>query len=55
MKKDIAVISSRYNPSRFPGKSLANVCGKPMTWWACQQVNKVKEEKLLGQVQENKK
>lgn len=41
--KIIGVIPARYNSSRFPGKPLADICGKPMIWWVCQQVRKVKE------------
>lgn len=41
--KVIAVIPSRYQSSRFPGKPLADLCGKPMIWWVCQQVRKVQE------------
>jgi len=31
--KNIGVIPARYNSSRFPGKPLADICGKPMIWW----------------------
>ena len=31
--KIIGVIPARYNSSRFPGKPLADICGKPMIWW----------------------
>ena len=41
--KVIAVIPARYQSSRFPGKPLADLCGKPMIWWVCQQVRKVSE------------
>lgn len=41
--KIIAVIPARYGSSRFPGKPLADICGKPMIWWVYQQVLKVKE------------
>lgn len=41
--KVIAVIPARYQSSRFPGKPLADLCGKPMIWWVCQQVRKVAE------------
>lgn len=41
--KIIAVIPSRYKSSRFPGKPLADICGKPMIWWVYNQVTKVKE------------
>lgn len=39
--KVIAVIPSRYGSSRFPGKPLMDICGKPMIWWVYQQVIKV--------------
>lgn len=38
--KIIAVIPARYQSSRFPGKPLADICGKPMLWWVYQQVKK---------------
>ncbi|WP_079914168.1 3-deoxy-manno-octulosonate cytidylyltransferase [Paenibacillus sp. 32352] len=41
--KVIGVIPARYNSSRFPGKPLADICGKPMVWWVYQQAKKVKE------------
>lgn len=41
--KTIAVIPSRYQSSRFPGKPLADLCGKPMIWWVYGQVKKVEE------------
>ncbi len=41
--KTIAVIPARYNSSRFPGKPLADLCGKPMIWWVYNQVKKVRE------------
>lgn len=41
--KVIGVIPARYQSSRFPGKPLADICGKPMIWWVYQQVKKVKE------------
>ncbi len=40
--KVIAIIPARYKSSRFPGKPLADICGKPMIWWVYQQVRKVK-------------
>lgn len=43
MKKAIAIIPSRYGSSRFPGKPLANICGRPMLWWVYNQVKKVEE------------
>lgn len=46
--KCIAVIPARYASSRFPGKPLVDICGKPMVWWVYQQVAKIKEfEKIL--------
>ena len=41
--KIIGVIPARYKSSRFPGKPLADICGKPMIWWVYQQAQKVKE------------
>lgn len=41
--KIIGVIPARYKSSRFPGKPLCDICGKPMIWWVYQQVLKVKE------------
>lgn len=40
--KVIAVIPARYKSTRFEGKPLADICGKPMIWWVYQQVKKVK-------------
>lgn len=37
----VAVIPARYGSSRFPGKPLVDLCGKPMIWWVCQQLKKV--------------
>ena len=31
--KVLGVIPARYASSRFPGKPLADICGKPMIWW----------------------
>lgn len=41
--KIIAIIPARYQSSRFPGKPLADLCGKPMIWWVYNQVKKVTE------------
>lgn len=38
--KIIAVIPARYKSSRFPGKPLADICGKPMVWWVYQEAVK---------------
>lgn len=39
--KIIGVIPARYSSTRFPGKPLADICGKPMLWWVYQQVRKI--------------
>lgn len=39
----IGVIPARYGSTRFPGKPLADICGKPMIWWVYQQAIQVKE------------
>jgi 3-deoxy-manno-octulosonate cytidylyltransferase (CMP-KDO synthetase) len=39
----IAIIPARYTSTRFPGKPLAKICGKPMLWWVYQQVLKCKK------------
>ena len=41
--KIVGVIPARYQSSRFPGKPLADICGKPMIWWVYQQAKKVEE------------
>jgi 3-deoxy-manno-octulosonate cytidylyltransferase (CMP-KDO synthetase) len=41
--KIIGVIPARYKSSRFPGKPLADICGKPMVWWVYQQCLKVED------------
>lgn len=41
--KIVGIIPARYNSSRFQGKPLADICGKPMLWWVYKQVKKVKE------------
>lgn len=38
--KYIGVIPARYGSSRFPGKPLYDICGKPMFWWVYQQALK---------------
>lgn len=37
------VIPARYASTRFPGKPLADICGKPMIWWVYKQASQVKE------------
>lgn len=41
--KIVGVIPARYKSSRFPGKPLADICGKPMIWWVYNQAVKVTE------------
>lgn len=41
--KIVAVIPARYESSRFQGKPLADLEGKPMIWWTYQQARKVEE------------
>lgn len=41
--KIIGVIPARYKSSRFPGKPLVGILGKPMIWWVYQQCLKVLE------------
>lgn len=41
--KIIGVIPARYASSRFPGKPLADICGRPMIWWVYQNCLKVNE------------
>jgi 3-deoxy-manno-octulosonate cytidylyltransferase (CMP-KDO synthetase) len=39
--KIVGVIPARYNSSRFKGKPLADICGKPMVWWVYNRLSKV--------------
>jgi 3-deoxy-manno-octulosonate cytidylyltransferase (CMP-KDO synthetase) len=39
--KIIGVIPARYKSSRFQGKPLADIHGKPMVWWVYQQAKQV--------------
>lgn len=41
MRKIIAIIPSRYGSTRFPGKPLADIKGKPMIQWVYENVSKV--------------
>jgi len=38
----IAVIPARYGSTRFPGKPLADICGKPMIQWVYEHCKSVK-------------
>jgi 3-deoxy-manno-octulosonate cytidylyltransferase (CMP-KDO synthetase) len=39
--KIVGIIPARYKSSRFPGKPLADICGKPMLYWVYNQAKKV--------------
>ena len=41
--KIVAVIPARYKSSRFPGKPLSDIHGKPMIWWVYQHYMMVPE------------
>lgn len=41
--KIIGVIPARYGSSRFPGKPLAEIIGKPMIWWVYNNVSEVSQ------------
>ena len=41
--KIIGIIPARYKSSRFPGKPLVDICGKPMIYWVYNQAKKVDE------------
>lgn len=38
----LGVIPARYASTRFPGKPLADILGKPMIWWVYQQAKRAK-------------
>lgn len=40
--KIIGIIPSRYASTRFPGKGIADICGRPMLWWVYQSVKNAK-------------
>lgn len=41
--KIVCVIPARYKSSRFEGKPLQDICGKPMIWWVYQEAKKVQD------------
>lgn len=41
--KIIGIIPARYGSSRFPGKPLADICGKPMLWWVFENAKMAKK------------
>ncbi len=45
--KIIAIIPARYGSSRFPGKPIADICGKPMIWWVFNQVSKAESINMV--------
>lgn len=40
--KVVGIVPARYGSSRFQGKPLADICGKPMIWWVQRQLMKAK-------------
>ncbi len=38
----VVIIPSRYGSTRFDGKPLADICGKPMIQWVCQRAMQAK-------------
>ncbi len=41
--RTIAVLPARYASTRFPGKPLAKILGKPMIQWTCESVSRCKD------------
>lgn len=41
--KIVGIIPARYKSTRFPGKPLADIHGKPMVWWVYHQASQSKE------------
>lgn len=41
--KTVGIIPARYHSSRFEGKPLANIYGKPMIWWVYNEAKKEKK------------
>jgi len=50
----VAIIPARYASSRFPGKPLADICGKPMIWWVYNHVKEVKNFQSVVVATDNK-
>lgn len=42
-EKIIGLIPARMGSTRFPGKPIADICGKPMVYWVYKQASKVRE------------
>ena len=45
--KCIGIIPARYKSTRFEGKPLANICGRPMVWWVYETVKKSKNPQAV--------
>jgi len=43
----VAVIPVRYGSSRFPGKPLADICGRPMVQWVYEQAVQARVDRVL--------
>jgi len=53
--KMIGVIPARYKSSRFEGKPLADICGKPMVWWVYMAAKKTDRLEEVYVATENKR
>ena len=53
--RTIVVIPARYNSSRFPGKPLIKLCGKPMIEWVMDLSARAVEKKNVYVATDNKK
>ena len=47
MTRTLAVIPARYASTRFPGKPLAEIAGKPMIQWTCENAAESKTDLVL--------
>ena len=47
MIKTVAVIPARYASTRFPGKPLAKIAGKPMIQWTCEKAAESKADEVI--------
>ena len=47
MHKTVAVIPARYASTRFPGKPLKEIAGKPMIQWTCEKAAASKADEVL--------
>lgn len=43
----VGIIPARYGSQRFPGKPLADICGKPMVWWVYNRVSALNKLKKI--------